>query len=266
MGKNLKDGFRSNILRLIKTGLVAYLGLAAILFTFQTGYIYYPNKTDFQNCPSFKDAEKISFGSSRGYFTKRSSEKVIVFYHGNAGRACDRNYLDKFFAKENYSTYFVEYSGYAQKENHPSMKKLLKNVEDSIKFLETKNFKHIAVIAESIGTGPAAYHAANSSIHNLILITPYNNLASVAFSHYPIYPMSLLLLNNFTPDIWLSHYKGPVSIILAGNDEVIPTKFGRKLYEDINSDFKKIYVIEDAGHNSIYDKEEFYSLLRQELK
>ena len=43
------------------------------------------------------------------------------------------------------------------------------------------------------------------------------------------------LLNNFTPDTWLAHHKGEVSIILAENDEVIPNKLGRKLYDDIPS-------------------------------
>lgn len=243
-----------------------YLGLGAILFVFQAGYIYHPDKTDFQNCSSFKNAEKISFGTSRGYFTERSQEKVIIFYHGNAGRACDRDYLDSFFAEQNYSTYFVEYSGYGEEGNNPSMPKLLKNVDDTIDWLKTKDFTDITVAGESVGVGPAAYHVQHSHVDNLILITAYNNLASVAFSHYPVYPMRLLLLNNFTPDIWLSQYEGPISIILAGNDEIIPNKFGRKLYDDVPSNFRKSFVVENAGHNTIYEKEEFYSSLKTALK
>ena len=237
-----------------------------MLFVFQEKYIYYPDKTDFQDCSAFKSADQISFGSSRGYFTKRSQEKVIVFYHGNAGRACDRDYLVSSFAEQNYSTFFVEYSGYGEKGDSPSMPKLLKNVDDTIDFLKTQNFKNIVVVGESVGVGPAAYHASRSEINKLILITAYNNLASVAFSHYPVYPMNLLLLNNFTPDKWLAHYKGEVLIILAENDEVIPNKLGRKLYEDIPSDFKEIHTVKNAGHNTIYEKEEFYTLLKTALK
>jgi len=261
---------QSNVPYLIKRGIAicfwVYLGLGAALFVFQARYIYYPDKTDFQNCPFFKNADKISFGSSRGYFTARSQEKVIIFYHGNAGRACDRDYLDSFFAEQNYSTYFVEYSGYGEEQNDPSMSKLLKNVDDAIDFLKTKHFKHITVAGESVGVGPAAYHALHSHIDNLILVTAYNNLASVASSHYPVYPVRFLLLNNFTPDTWLSHYEGSISIILAGEDEIIPNKFGRKLYESIPSNLKKIYIVENAGHNTIYEKEEFYSSLKTALK
>lgn len=246
--------------------LLVYLGLGIVLFVFQAEYIYYPDKTDFQDCPSFKNVDHISFGSSRGYLTKRSQEKVIVFYHGNAGRACDRDYLVSSFAEQNYSTFFVEYSGYGEKASSPSMPKLLKNVDDTIGFLKTQNFKDIVVVGESVGVGPATYHASRSDINKLILITAYNNLASVAFSHYPVYPIRLLLLNNFTPDTWLAHYKGEVSIILAENDEVIPNKLGRKLYDDIPSDLKKMYIVKNAGHNTIYEKEEFYNSLKTALK
>jgi len=246
--------------------LLVYFGLGIVFFLFQERYIYYPDKTDFLDCPSFKNADKISFDSSRGYLTKRSPEKIIVYYHGNAGRACDRNYLDSFFAEQNFSTFFVEYSGYGEKKNNPSMTSLLKNVTDTISFLKTKNFKNIIVIGESVGVGPAAYHALHSDISKLILITAYSNLADVAFSHYPLYPMRLLLRNNFTPDTWLSDYQGSVSIIIAENDEIIPNKLGQKLYESIPSNFKKIYTIKNAGHNTIYEKDEFYALLEAILK
>ena len=254
------------MLRFIKKAFLifflAYFGLGIMLFVFQEKYIYYPDTTDFQNCPAFQIAEKISFGSSRGYLTKRSPETLIVYYHGNAGRACDRAHLDSFFAKQDYSTFFVEYSGYGEKENKSSMAGLLQNVTDTIGFLETKEFKNIVVIGESVGAGPAAYHAVHASIANLILITAYTNLADVASSYYPVYPMRLLLRNNFTPDAWLAQYKGSVAVILAEHDEVIPTPFGQKLFEGLSSDVKKIYSIKNAGHNTLYEKEEFFDAVR----
>ncbi|MDP2593621.1 MAG: alpha/beta hydrolase [bacterium] len=264
------DSILSKIPHLIKRMLLilslVYFGLGTVLFVLQAKYIYYPDETDFSDCPSFKKADHISFGSSRGYLTKRSQEEVVVYYHGNAGRACDRDYLDSFFAEQNYSTFFAEYSGYGEKNTNPSMSKLLKNVDDTIDFLKTQNFTNIIVVGESVGVGPAAYHTLHSNIDKLILITAYSNLADVASSHYPFYPMRLLLLNNFTPDVWLAHYKGEVSIILAESDEVISNKLGQKLYESIPSDLKKIYFVKNAGHNTIYEKNEFYALLENALK
>lgn len=256
----------SLIKEIIKISLICYLGLGIVLFIFQSSFVFRPDTTDFQNCPQFKNSEKITFNSSRGYFTKTSKDKVIVFYHGNAGRACDRDYLEPIFASYGYSTYFVEYSGYAESNNKPTMDKVLKNVTDTIDFIKTQNFKEVTVIGESVGVGPASYHAKNASINNLVLITAYNNFASVAFSHYPVYPMSLLLLNNFTPDKWLSDYKGPLSMILAEKDEIVPNKLGIKLYNSIPSSLKNVAIIKDAGHNTIYEKEEFYNQLKKALE
>lgn len=246
--------------------LIAYFGLGTILFVFQEKYIYYPDTTDFQNCPAFQNAEKISFSSGRGYFTKRSPETLIVYYHGNAGRACDRAYVDSFFAEQGYSTFFVEYSGYGEKESDPSMAGLLGNVTDTIGFLKTQEFKNIVVIGESVGAGPAAYHALHATIADLILITAYTNLADVASSYYPVYPARLLLRNNFTPDAWLANYKGSVSVILAEHDEVIPSALGKKLFEGLPSDDKEMYSVKNAGHNTIYEREEFFDALRAALE
>jgi esterase/lipase len=254
------------IKEVVKILLLVYFGFGLVLFFFQGNYIYHPDQTDFLDCPSFKNAEKISFGSSRGYLTKRSQEKIIIYYHGNAGRACDRDYLDNFFAEQNYSTLFVEYSGYGESGPKPSMSLLLQNVTDTINFLKTQNFTNIVVVGESIGVGPASYHALHSDISKLILITAYNNLADVAFSHYPIYPMQLLLRNNFTPDVWLASYKGSVSIIIADNDEIMPNKLSQKLYEGVPSGLKKMYIVKDAGHNTIYEKDKFYSFLESALE
>ena len=246
-----------SVKKILSSCLLVYCGLGTVLFVFQEKYIYYPYETDFQDCPSFAAADKILSGSSRGYLTKRSLEKIIVYYHGNAGSACDRAFMDSFFANQDYSTFFAEYSGYGEKGQKSSMSNLLQNVVDTIDFLKTQNFKKIVVVGESVGVGPAAYHALHSGIDKLILVTAYNNLADVAFSHYPFYPMRLLLRNNFTPDTWLAHYKGSVSIIVAENDEIIPNKLSQKLYENIPSDLKKIYTVKNAGHNSIYEMKNF---------
>src|SRR3989338_5235029 len=105
-----------SVKKILSLCLLVYCVLGAALFVFQEKYIYYPYGTDFQDCPSFPAADKILFGSSRGYLTKRSPENVVVYYHGNAGSACDRAFMDSFFAEQNYSTFFAEYSGYGEKE------------------------------------------------------------------------------------------------------------------------------------------------------
>jgi len=251
--------------RLVIMAVLVYVGLGVVLFLFQKAYIYYPDKTAFEECNAFSQGEQVRQGSMRGYFVRQSPERVVVFYHGNAGRACDRSYLKESLGGSGTSMLFVEYSGYAEDATSPSMMKILENVSDTIIYLEEQSFSEIAVVGESIGAGPASYHAKHQEVDQVILLAGYNNLASVAFSHYPVYPMELLVRDNYTPDAWLSDYMGRVDMIVAEHDQIIAQDLSRKLFEGIPTQEKYFHVIENTDHNSMYGEEMFYTLLRNSL-
>lgn len=246
--------------------ILFYVLFGFLLFIFQNSFFYPADKTAFNNCPKFEKSEKIIQGDFRAYFTKRSLEKIVVYYHGNGGRACDRYYMESYFKPLGYSVLFVEYPGYAENSG-TSMDKILNEVSLIDTFLKKQPFKEIVVVGESVGTGPAAYQVSLSenNINKLILITPYNNMASVAAFHYLWYPMKLLVRNNFTPDEWLKNVTTPTVLILAASDEVVGLEQGKKLSDSIRSENKKVYIIKGAGHNSIYGMEEFSSFFSKEL-
>ncbi len=245
---------------LLSVFFLLYFGFGGYLFVYQNTFLYPADKTAFDNCPTLEKAEKIKSGNLRAYFIKRSKEKVVVYYHGNAGRACDRYYMEQYFEPLGYSVLYVEYPGYAE-EGETTIDSILNEVTIVNSFLIKQSFKEIYVVGESVGTGPAAYQASlpDSNLKKLILITPYNNIASVAFFHYPYYPMNILVKNNFTPDIWLKNASIPVVLILAENDEVVGFKQGMKLADVIPESNKTVHVVEGAGHNSIYDMQGFSS-------
>lgn len=242
--------------------IFAYLAIGLLLFTYQNSFFYPANKTDFATCSQFQKAEKIAQGDFRGYFIKRSSEKVVIYYHGNGGRACDRHYRDPFFEYLGYSVLYVEYPGYAEPENETTMKKILDEVKLVDDFIKDKNFKEVIAVGESVGSGPASYQTTlpDNEVTKLILITPYDNMANVAALHYPVYPMGILVRNNFRPDLWLKNVHIPVTLILAENDEVVGLEQGKKLAEIITSKNKEVYTVKDVGHNSIYYSQEFSDL------
>lgn len=244
-----------------------YLLFGFLLFIFQNKLFYPADKTAFDNCPEFAKAEKIKSGNFRAYFIKRSQEKVVIYYHGNGGRACDRHSMDAYFELQDYSVLYVEYPGYAEMGN-TTMTKILNEVSLVDSFLKKQSFKELVVVGESVGTGPASYQTSlqDNKISKVILITPYNNMESVATFHYPWYPMKLLVRNNFTPDVWLRNVTIPVILILAENDEVVGLEQGKRLSEGMSSDNKRVYVVKSATHNSIYNTIEFSSIFRDSLE
>ena len=169
--------------------ILVYFGLGVWMTITARGMIYYPNyptKSDFYNCSVFDDSEKIDINGTRAYY-KHAGEKIVVVYHGNAGSACDRDYLKNIFDDFGYSYIFVEYAGYGDDNKKPSKKLLFKDAKNTVSFLKEKKYKEIALFAESIGSGVASFHTSLLSPDKILFIAPFDSLANVAKSHYPLY-------------------------------------------------------------------------------
>jgi pimeloyl-ACP methyl ester carboxylesterase len=110
----------------------------------------------------------------------------------------------------------------------------------------------VFVIGESLGSGVATYLARTrpSRVSGLVLFAPYDALIEVAQTIVPLLPMRLLLRDQFNPAEDLKYYRGPVTIVLAGADEVIPPESGQRLYDGYTGP-KEIRVMPGARHNDI---------------
>jgi len=86
----------SMFFRISIIAVFVYVGLGVYLYVKQASYIYFPDATNFQTCPFFKDAEKIVHNNTRMYY-KQNGDQLAVIYHGNAGSACDRWYFADLF-------------------------------------------------------------------------------------------------------------------------------------------------------------------------
>jgi fermentation-respiration switch protein FrsA (DUF1100 family) len=82
---------------------------------------------------------------------------------------------------------------------------------------------------------------------------PYHNLASVAQRKMPLLPAYFLLLDRFNSAECLRDYRGPVKIVLAGADEIIPVESGRRLFEGCPGP-KNLLIIPGAHHNDIAEQ------------
>ena len=246
----LKKGFIN-----ISIAFAVYLLLGLFLFLNQKSILYYPNNQDFNQCSGFNNYEKINFNGTRFYFKKGTQEdKVIVYYHGNAGSACDRSYFKSVFEQSNASLIFVEYAGYSNDNVKPSKELILNDVENVHKYIAEKNYKHIIVYGESIGSGAASYHAYLGNVNDLILVTPFSKLVDVVQSKYIIYPAFILLREKYDNIKWLENYEGSLLIVHGDNDLVIPNKFSKDLFENVSNKNKNYVLIEGKGHNDIWSE------------
>ncbi|NTU98920.1 alpha/beta hydrolase, partial [Candidatus Falkowbacteria bacterium] len=237
---------------------LVYTGLGLFLWGVQKSLIYFPSRQDFDSCLGFADSEKLNLNGTRAYF-KKNSGKLVVFYHGNAGSACMRTYLKGEFEKVGVSYLIVEYAGFSNDKSKPDKKLLMKDVENVNDFLAGKKFTQIIVVGESLGTALATYHSTLMPIDKLLLISPFYRMVDMAQANYPIYPMSLLLTEDYDSDAWIKASKAKSLEILHGSaDEVVPIDQSKKLFESARITDKKYVEVAGAHHNDIYNFKETF--------
>lgn len=137
----------------------------------------------------------------------------------------------------------------------PSQEAIFHAADEAIQLLGTN--KPVYLVGESLGSGVAAYLAGTYSnrIAGLILLSPFNRLASVAQYQMPLLPVGLMLVDRFPSEDYLRNYHGPVGVMVDGRDEVVPEKFGLRLYARYIGP-KRLWSFPDGQHISIMEPPE----------
>lgn len=244
---------------ILKITIAIYVVFGAVLFIFQKNYVYFPDNQDFISCSEFADSEKLNLDGTRVYY-KKNSEKLAIFYHGNAGSACGRAYIKNQFQKLGLSYLIVEYAGYSGDTQKPSKKLLMKDVENVNKFIANREFTEIILVGESLGASLAVYHSSIFDVDKLLLISPFYQMVDIAKRSYGvIYPISLMLTEDYSNSEWMNISQArSVEIIHGDADEIIPIEHSKKLFEEIKIKNKKFVEIVGAHHNNMFEFEETY--------
>jgi uncharacterized protein len=254
-------------LRVLRVALLAYIGCFVILAMFQNHFVYFPSKAPErellqlaadQNMEPWRDDSGAVIGWKLVRRGPPAQNRIVVF-HGNAGFALDRECFATGFefldSGKIWEVYLFEYPGYGARPGEPGEENFQAAAKAALDQLRRADSRPIFLLGESIGSGVACHLAGDSTeaIAGLVLVTPFTNLADVASFHYPIFPVRLLLRDRYDNRAALERYDGPVAVLLAGRDDVIPTQFGRALFDDY-ADPKRLWIQNNAMHNTLdYD-------------
>jgi pimeloyl-ACP methyl ester carboxylesterase len=243
------------------TFVIGYLVVLVSFTLLQRYLIYVPTKLT----PQFAEqaAAKKGFipwrnksGQLMGWKLPASSAPSgsVLIAHGNAGWALNRAYMAMpIHDAAPLDVYILEYPGFGAREGSPGEKSFLSAADEAFESLPENLPAY--VVSESLGTGVAAHLAQKypARVNGLALFVPYNKLAAVAENHVPFLPAYFLLWDRFDPAAWLKDYHGPVKIIVAGADEIIPPVLGTRLYDGYAGP-KILQVIPNAHHNDTMDQ------------
>lgn len=229
---------------MFKIVLTIFVALLAVVFTFQRKLLYFPSHRQETNGLSTWTADGRLVGYARKVARPRN---IWLFIHGNAGQAADRAYALQCFSASD-SVFILEYPGYGNRPGSPGKASL--NAAAVEAYLELRNSYPelpVCVVGESIGSGPASHLAElEKPPDKIVLVVPFDNLASVARDHFPLIPAGLLLLDRWDNVESLKGYAGKVEIFGATGDEVIPVRHARTLAGSLP---QAVYHEIPGGHN-----------------
>jgi pimeloyl-ACP methyl ester carboxylesterase len=258
----LKSKWARGLSRVIQFLAILYLGLLLLVFFAQRKLLYQPTKASYETLLKIAQGEGYEpWQNSSGEFigwkqispVKQSHGRLLIV-HGNAGCAVDRTgYADGLKRVAPLDVYILEYPGYGARGGSPSQKSIFLAASEGMELL--KKDGPVYVMGESLGTGVAAYLAGTypETVAGLLLIAPYHNLIDVAQAHMRIFPVALLLLDRFPSARYLQNYRGPVAMLFAGRDVIVPNRFGHALYDGYQGP-KKFWEVPLAGHNDLLEQ------------
>lgn len=254
---------RRNILRglvliVIIVGTV-YLAALAYLFLFQRSFVFHPGgELAAPAALGLDTVETVGLRSGdgtdlAGWFAPPSPDRpVVLYFAGNAGNISDRADRFKDVVSSGFGLLAMSYRGYPGSGGSPSEADLFSDGLESFDWL-TKLGHPVLVHGESLGSGVAAYVAAERPALALILEAPFTATLDIAAATYPWVPVSLLMRDPFLSREHIKRVEAPVLIVHGSADELIPVEHGRRLFEEANEP-KQLEIIEGGGHGDLWER------------
>ncbi|TWU60272.1 Alpha/beta hydrolase family protein [Rubripirellula tenax] len=211
--------------------IIPYVVVVAVVFFFQRHLLYFPSHHDGASrlSPWIESEQAIGFCRE-----VPDATTIWLMTHGNGGQAADRDYVLGRMSETD-SLYVLEYPGYGAREGKPTRASINQTAADAYRLLRSRNPNAtICVLGESLGSGPACSLAKEATPPDkIVLVVPFESLASVAAKRFFFLPVRLLLLDRWDNVAALKDYQGPVEIFGATNDEIIPVKHAKTLTEQV---------------------------------
>ncbi|MDI6616496.1 MAG: alpha/beta hydrolase [Syntrophaceae bacterium] len=176
---------------------------------------------------------------------------TIVLFHGNGGTALDRTFYVTPFAELGFRVILAEYPKYGGRPGQVGEKPFVADGVETVRLAAEQYGTPLYVLGESLGCGVAAavVKGTDLPVAGIMLITPWDTLASVAKSLFPFLPVKLVLTDTYDNAANLRSFQKNIAVIGAEHDEILPIRHAINLYDALPEGKKRMWIIKGAGHN-----------------
>lgn len=237
----------------------AYVGLALVLYLFQTRLVFYPETgreiiaTPGQAGLPYEDLRLTTADGIvlHGWYVPAAQARgTVLFLHGNAGNISHRIDTLQMLHRLGYSTLIFDYRGYGNSGGTPSERGTYRDAEAAWRYLTEQRHVpscRIVLFGESLGGAVGAWLAARQKPAALVIASGFTSVPDLARHFYPYLPVRWLARLRYDTRESLRAVAAPVLIAHSPEDEIIPFGHGSALFAAANP--PKRFLELAGGHN-----------------
>ncbi|MFQ3237542.1 MAG: fermentation-respiration switch protein FrsA (DUF1100 family) [Paraglaciecola sp.] len=251
--------------------LLGYLLLVAFMYFFQRQMLYFPSPEPLH---SEYEVLTVDTGDLKIKVVVQNAQfpQAVIYFGGNGEDAYEsaKRMQAAFRGK---AAYYFNYPGYGGSTGAPTQNSISQSARNLYNVISAKH-RSVALVGRSLGTAVVVMLASEYAVSRLVLISPYDSIADVAFSHYPFFPARWLLKDKFASLQRGAKISGQVLVIIAAADTIIPVKHSLRLIDAVKKGQQinklgerlttKIYS--HADHNNIHLQDGFMMLIEDFLR
>jgi fermentation-respiration switch protein FrsA (DUF1100 family) len=168
-----------------------------------------------------------------GWFLPGESDRVLLFFHGNAGNISHRLESIRQFLQLGLSVLIVDYRGYGQSEGRTTEQGIYRDAEAAWQFLVEAGDTppgRIVLFGRSMGASAAAYLAARHRPAALVVESSFTSVPDIAAEYYPWLPVRWLSRLRHSTEDFVRQAGVPVLVIHSRDDEIVPFRHGEAIF------------------------------------
>ena len=182
------------------------------------------------------------------------TKPCLVYFHGNSGHLGMRASKARPYLDAGYGVLLPAWRGFSGNPGRPTEAGLYADGEAALAFLESHRIgaTRRVLYGESLGTGVAVEMALRHDAKAVVLEAPFTSVPDVGRHRFPIFPVNAIVADRFDSMAKISTIGAPLLLLHGNADRVVPSRFGRRLFEAAVEP-KRGHFIEGAAHNDLYD-------------
>lgn len=246
----------------IQIGLLAYLGLLALIYFMQDSLVFQPAlDREFRATPAsiglpfeqlaLTTADKETLDG--WHLPARSGSPargLVILFHGNAGNISHRLDYLRMFHDLGMAALIIDYRGYGRSTGKASEEGSYLDADTAWRHAaEVLGYptERIVLFGESLGGAVATQLAVARKPGALVLASTFASVPDLGTEIYPWLPIRLLARIRYDSRERLTQVRSPVLVIHSREDDIIPFAHGERLFAVARNPKRFLEIA--GGHN-----------------